>query len=95
MRIYEHFKDQISTTKQSGGVVTLQGVFKENITVELPFVIENSSYFEPFLCTSETNGLDTIKEETEVPIHGILGNNFFVKHGWVIDFERMEVYTTK
>jgi len=26
-----------------------------------------------------------------IPIHGLLGNKFFIEHGWVLDFDKMEL----
>ena len=49
-------------------------------------------YCEPFLCTGKIDSFDEIKTESGVQIHGILGSQFFVKHEWIIDFEKQSVY---
>jgi|GEM_PF-4208601 len=43
------------------------------------------------VCTNNTSSFDIIREESDVQIHGILGNNFFLKEGWIIDFDKQLV----
>jgi len=90
-RIYDHFKDKLKQSKSSSEVYTLNGTAK-GITIDVPFCFEEHDYFEPFLCTEMTETFDKIHDESGIQIHGILGNHFFLKHGWVLDFEKVTVY---
>ena len=90
-RIYDHFKDNLPQPATSSEVITLNGT-ATGTTIDIPFNFENQDYQEPFLCTEQTEVFDKINEESGIQIHGILGNNFFLKHGWVLDFEKIEVY---
>jgi len=90
-RIYDHFKDRLKLSETSDEVFTLNGT-AAGITIDVPFCFEENDYQEPFLCTENTDAFDKIQEEAGIQIHGILGNHFFLKHGWVLDFERIEVY---
>jgi hypothetical protein len=90
-RIYDHFKDRLPPSETSSEVLTLNGA-AAGIIVDVPFTFEDQEYHEPFLCTEITDAFDKIHAESGIQIHGILGNHFFLKHGWVLDFEKIEVY---
>jgi len=90
-RIYDQFKDRLKQSETSSEVYTLNGAAK-GTTIDVPFNFEAIDYQEPFLCTEMTDAFDKINEEAGIQIHGILGNNFFLKHGWVLDFEKLAVY---
>ena len=90
-RIYVHFKDRLKQSEISDEVFTLNGA-AAGTTIDVPFCFEENDYQEPFLCTDNTDAFDKIQEESGIQIHGILGNHFFLKHGWILDFERIEVY---
>ena len=40
-----------------------------------------------------TEAMKQVFEETKVQIHGILGVNFLLQHGWVIDFHERKIKT--
>ena len=106
-RIYDHFtcaapfglpqgkqsasKDRLTFSETSDEVITLNGA-TTGTTIDVPFNFENQDYHEPFLCTEMTDAFDKIHEESGIQIHGILGNHFFLKHGWVLDFEKITLY---
>ena len=89
-RIYDHFKDKLKPSETSSEVFTLNGA-AAGITIAVPFSFENQDYQEPFICTEQTEAFDRIYEESSIQIHGILGNRFFLKHGWILDFEKIIV----
>ena len=60
--------------------------------MNVSFNFEEHDYHEPFLCTEMTDTFDKINEESGIQIHGILGNHFFLKYGWILDFEQITVY---
>jgi len=93
-RIYDHFKDKLKQSETSDEVYTLNGAAR-GIKIDVPFCFENHDYHEPFLCTDLTDTFDKINEESGIQIHGILGNHFFLKHNWILDFEKIEVYKIK
>lgn len=94
-RIYNHFIDKLPVQTNTGSLLSLGGKSGESIEIEIPFKFEQISYCEPFLCTGEISSFDEIKMDSGVQIHGILGSQFFLKHDWIIDFEKRMVYTTK
>jgi len=90
-RIYNHFIDKLKQSETSSEVYTLNGTAR-GITIDVPFCFEDQDYHEPFICTENTDAFDKIHDESGIQIHGILGNHFFLKHGWVLDFEKVTVY---
>ena len=89
-RIYDHLKDKLKTPELSSEVITLNGT-AAGITVDVPFNFENQDYLEPFLCTEMADAFDRINEESGIQIHGIMCNHFFLKHGWILDFDKVTV----
>jgi hypothetical protein len=89
-RIYKHFRDKLPETDQSKEVLTFNGT-TGGAEIMLPFVFENQQYNEPFV-SSNTEAFDAVESETGIRIYGILGNHFFLKHGWILDFDKIEVY---
>ena len=93
LRIYNHFNDRLPMQTSTGSLLSLGGNTGESMEIEIPFVFEQISYCETFLCTGKIDSFDEIKIESGLQIHGILGSQFFVKHDWIIDFEKQTVYT--
>ena len=90
-RIYDHFKEKLNQPATSSEVYTLNGT-TTGITIEIPFSFEKNNYSEPFICSEIADTFDKINEESGIQIHGLLGNNFFLKHGWVLDFDKVTVH---
>ena len=88
---YDHFIDKLEVPEQSQGVLTLNGV-TEGAVINIPFTFEGQQYNELFMCAENTESFEQIKKESGIRIYGILSNNFFLKHGWVLDFEIQKVY---
>lgn len=93
-RVYNHFKDKLNIVGENEEVSTLQSLSK-GFELEIPFLFEGSDYNETFICTGRIDGFDLIEEESGIQIHGILGSNFLLKYGWVIDFDNMMVSLNK
>ncbi|MCL2858809.1 MAG: hypothetical protein FWF42_03865 [Streptococcaceae bacterium] len=89
-RIYDYFKEKLKQPETSSEVYTLNGV-SSGITTNIPFSFEEHDYLEPFLCSEIADTFDKINEESGIQIHGILGNKFFIKNGWVLDFDKLEL----
>ena len=89
-RIYDHFKEKLKQPETSDEVYTLNGA-TSGVTIEIPFSFEEQDYTEPFICSNTADTFDKINEESGIQIHGLLGNHFFLKHGWVLDFDKITV----
>ena len=66
--------------KVTSKVCIIQVFYKEN------------KYEEEFVASDLDNAFNTIKQESGVQIHGILGNKFFEKYKYVLDFSNLTAY---
>lgn len=66
--------------KVTSKVCRIQVFYKEN------------KYEEEFVASDLDNAFNTIKQESGVQIHGILGNKFFEKYKYVLDFSNLTAY---
>ena len=53
---------------------------------------KENRYEEEFVASDLDNAFNTIKQESGVQIHGILGNKFFEKYKYVLDFSNLTAY---
>lgn len=67
-------------SKVTSKVCKIQVFYKEN------------RYEEEFVASDLDNAFNTIKQESGVQIHGILGNKFFEKYKYVLDFSNLTAY---
>jgi hypothetical protein len=80
----------------TNAVGTLSGLEGEKrqvnyVTMELEYL--DNKFITNFQITDMSKALDTIKQESGVMIHGILGNAFFEKYKYIIDFEKLIAYS--
>lgn len=72
------------------------GSSEENFIKEAEFSYKNN-YFKVQLTVSE--GLDKsfafIKQRDGVTVHGILGSTFLREYGYILDFDKLEVYSKR
>jgi len=88
--IYEHFKD-ITEPVGKYSHFGIEGNQELNSTVKLPFSFEGHTFNPIFSVVNLDSAFSKIYEESGIPIHGLLGNKFFIEHGWVLDFDKMEL----
>jgi hypothetical protein len=69
-------------------------VIKDSVYL-LEIKYKDKEYQEQFCGTDLNAAFSLIKEESGVQIHGILGNQFFEKHKYVLDFANLTAYTKK
>lgn len=60
--------------------------------VNLQFTINDKSYDTIFQVVDMSQALDLIKQESGVTVHGILGNKFFKKYKYILDYNKLAVY---
>ena len=88
--VYEYFKD---ITEQVGEFnhIGIEGNSEKAITVKLPFSFEGHNFNPVFSVVSLDNAFSKVYDEAGIPIHGLLGNKFFIEHGWIIDFDKLKL----
>jgi hypothetical protein len=89
-RVYEFFKEQVETVGSSS-ILGLEGNRQDTPVIKLSFNFENHSYSTNFNVFDSTNAFGAIEKESDIQIHGIIGNEFFIENEWVIDFEKLIV----
>lgn len=90
--VVQELKD-IKTEKTEISVVGFSGKanFQEFCTIKINN--KNNEYEEKFLIADLEDSFNAIKQESGVTIHGILGNQFFEKYKYVLDFASLIAYT--
>jgi hypothetical protein len=93
--VYECFKKEvpdIETLIEGNTTATSLEGTSGGIILNIPFVFENQEYNEQFLVSNNLSELlKKFHSDFGLQVHGILGNGFLCKHGWILDFERMVV----
>ena len=74
-------------TNTAGGNINLNRV--TNLVIKFD---DKREYDECFLISNMDDAFDSIKAETGVMIHGILGSNFFTRNKYIIDFDSLALY---
>ena len=78
---------------------SIQGFNSEssvNKVVKTSILYKDKEYETSFFISKDLdNSFKAIKDETGVNLDGILGTKFFVKYGYVFDFDRLVIYSKK
>lgn len=95
-RVLEGLKeeDYIKTNKIEK-VWGMEGNPKEVNIVNVKLTYSNLEFLEDFLVNDLSDAFDNIKQECGVKLHGIIGSNFFTKHKYILDFDKMMFYNRK
>lgn len=69
----------------------------QTITEIIHFTIKHNDYIydDDFQVVNMSAPFNAIKKETGVTVHGILGNAFFSKYKYILDFKDMIAYSKK
>lgn len=89
-KVYEFFKEQVETIGSST-ILGLEGNMLDTPVIKLSFNFETQTFSTKFNVLDLTNSFDAIEKESDIQIHGILGNEFFIENEWIIDFEKLTV----
>lgn len=73
-----------------GGEATTSGIYHTTLSYK-------DSQYEIDLCVTDhlNQTFAEIKKESGVQVHGIIGNQFFQKHKYILDFKNLVAYTKK
>lgn len=71
----------------------LDGVDRKVYNVKMCLVYNSKNYQEVFQVSDMSSVFDKMKQENGVTIHGILGNTFFNKYRYIIDFDKLIFYS--
>lgn len=79
-------------TEHLGNMFGFDGKSVETTYVEMDFYYNKMQYKELFQVVDMSTAFNTIKEQSGVNIHGILGNSFFERYNYIIDFQKLIAY---
>ena len=83
-----------ATDYKLAGFISAGGLSSSDIKIiDIPFEYKKTSFKESFAVLDLTESFAQIKEENGVTLHGILGNTFFTKYGYILDFKELKFYT--
>ena len=86
-------KDE-ATDYKVAGFISAGGLSSADIKIiDIPFEYKRTSFKESFAVLDLTESFAQIKEENVVTLHGILGNTFFTKYEYILDFKELKFYT--
>lgn len=87
LNVFKHEK-----LNEGGTVYGMEGNIIETVFVSMNFILNNNNYSEKFQVVDMSSAFNSLKQDTGVTIHGILGNSFFEKYGYVIDYKDFVAY---
>lgn len=85
----EHTKLNLEGTVYGAGGVEVKVSY---VSIDLKY--KGVDYADMFQVLDLSNTFGMIKEESGVNLHGVLGNSFFQKYKYVIDFDELVAYST-
>jgi len=74
-------------TNTAGGNINLNKIV--NLVIKFD---DKRKYDECFLISNMDEAFNSVKAETGVMIHGILGSNFFARNKYIIDYDSLALY---
>lgn len=93
IRDVERLEKYERINKVSAGIVTGSSVVEETHGyIRIPLEYRGTTYSDDFVLYDISDSFNNIKKESGVSIHGILGNQFFTKYKYVLDFDKMIAY---
>lgn len=91
-RVATYFKDQ-AVFEGENTTVGIEGNVISTKTVKMPFIFENEAYSPTFTVIPLLEAFKHVEKDTGFQIHGILGNQFFMEHKWIINFGKNSLYS--
>ena len=90
-RVAEFFQLSGGTAKQCQ--FGIDGELQTTDIVELAFSLEKQEYKANFSVMDLSSAFGKVEEESGIQIHGLLGCSFMEQQKWILDFEKLCLYT--
>lgn len=71
----------------------IDGELQTTDVVELAFSLEEQEYKANFSVMDLSSAFGKIEEESGIQIHGLLGCSFMEQQKWILDFEKLCLFT--
>lgn len=96
--IDSNIKDSLSDTEEVEGdnltVITANGsVEGNNSWIRVPLNYKKQSFTEDFIPLDLHDSFESLREDTGIQLHGILGGTFLRKYRYVLDYDDLVAYT--
>ena len=86
---------KFTKTDKKHYVIGMEGSPVESFICSIDISYKDKIFTEEFSVCDLDRAFTTVKQETGVQIHGILGSKFFKKYRYIIDFNELMAYTKK
>ena len=80
---------------ESRNIISVGGNSQTLGCCDMTVTYRNQKFIDRFYISDLDDAFGTIKAETGVQIHGILGSKFFAKYKYILDFESLIAYSKK
>lgn len=81
-------------TKETSTIMAMDGIKGTSYPIiEITLGYNNVTYREKFQVVDLSEVVDQLKQTYGVNLHGILGNRFFQKYKYVLDFDKLIAYS--
>lgn len=77
----------------SNGLITTAGSDVVSEKAVVSFKYGNKNFTEEFVLMDVTSSFQSIFNDKNMQLHGVLGSEFFKKHKWSVDFDNMVIWT--
>lgn len=92
--VADRLGDLANKNNKNSIILGIDGKHRElEHSTTLSFQIDEYTFTHTFDCESLFEALIKIEIESDIQVHGILGNDFLLKNKWIIDFEKLEIYS--
>ena len=90
-RVAEFFQLSLGTAKQCQ--FGIDGELRTTDVVKLAFSLEEQEYKANFSVMDLSSAFGKVEEESGIQIHGLLGCSFMEQQKWILDFEKLCLFT--
>ena len=90
-RVAEFFQLSSGTAQQQQ--FGIDGTLRTTNVVEMTFSLEEREYKAAFSVMDLSSAFGKVEEESGIQIHGLLGCSFMERQKWVLDFEKLCLFT--
>ncbi len=93
--VVDKLGDLVAIGSTSNVILGVNGDKSEvNRTATISFNVDKHSFSNVFICKSLYDTLSYIEEESNIQVHGIIGNDFLLANKWIIDYEKLGINST-
>ena len=88
-------KLEYKNSNVTNNTIGIEGNYIQTPCCELILEYKKCKFSDTFNVSDLDSTFAAIKEDTGVQLHGILGNSFFTKYQYILDYQNMIAYHTK